>query len=410
MKIALLSVEYPPNVNGGLGRYIEKYMKYMLQHGHYLWVFTINPGDLPVVENETQLIIFRPLWKTLVRLAKRLTKIRYLSFLLRFVKLLSYNFDTYRLIKKQHPQVRFDIIAVHDWMSGLAGILCALTFRIPIVFHVHNTEFSMTTWGRRIDRFRYIAITELILARKAQKIIVSSAEMCKLVTGYHWNRDKIAIIHHGYEIALNLNQDLLPLAQLKAQIQFRCKIAPQDKILLFVGRLNYAKGIFNLISAMVNVVKIRPDVKLIIIGTGDDQAIEFLIRGLSLTEHIFAYYQFLNFQEVMGHYQVADLCVFPSLYEPFGLVALEAMSFGKPVILGAGFPEVFAGIPENPPAMFVEGNHPEPIAAAILELLQDPINTARMGETARKFVQNNFSWNRTFEETLTVYHQAIKKA
>ncbi len=410
MNIALLTIEYPPNVNGGLGRYITHYMKYIKKNGHNSWVFTFNPGELPIVEIESDVLVFRPLEKTLRWLSKIMAEVGCLGFFLRFVRLLHYNLATYWLINKQHSQVNFDIVAVHDWMSGLAGILCGCFLRIPIVFHAHNTEFTMTPWGKKNDRLKLIAIIERILVKKAQKIIVPSDKMFSLVTGHGWNPKKISVIHHGHENTFHLNTNSFFSTPITIQLQSRLKTALDDKIVLFVGRLCYSKGIFNLIAAMSEVVKIRPDTRLVIIGNGDNDAIESLVRKLHLADNVYVYNQFLSSEQVYDHYQMADICIFPSLYEPFGLVALEAMSFGKPVILGDGFPDIFAGTPDNPTALFVNGNDPAKIAAAVLELLQDTAKAIRMGEAAGYFVQENFSWHKTIAETITVYNQAIRNA
>lgn len=398
INIALLSYEYPPNINGGLGRYIEHYTQYLIKKNHHLWVFTYNAGNLPEEEHETQLAVYRPLRKVLIRLIKRYS-------------LFCYNYDSYRIIKKLRQQTQFEVICVHDWMSCPAGILCGLKLKIPVVFHVHNTEHSMTSWGKKnLLQSRISGIFERFMARLAAQIIVPSDKMYQLLVNHGWDPEKIRIIHHGYDAAPYQNQDAQTKLKIESGLREKLHVHPDDKVLLFVGRLTYAKGIFYLIQALKTVVQAKPNTKLIIVGAGLNKTVSkmnSLIRQLGLTENIYAYQQFLNQEQVFENYSVADICIFPSLYEPFGLVALEAMSLAKPVILGDGFPALFGGTPGNSTALFVKSDDPLQIAAGILTLLEDSARAARMGTAAQSFVRNNFNWDDTFNETLRVYRQAV---
>ena len=408
MRIALLSVEFPPDIHGGLGRYIEYYTGYLIRNGHHLWVFTVNPGELPVAENDGRLTVFRPVKKLLTHWLQLFSHQCHLSFALRFIKNVCYNIDTYRLIRKTHHSGPLDIIIVHDWMSSWAGIVSAVRLKIPVVFHAHNTEFTMTSWGKRQDPLKFIALSERLLVKIARHIIVPSEKMRRLVVEYGWDSSKISVIPHGYDPGLNQSQDREAAALLCSQIKARLQLGSGDKLLLFAGRLSYAKGIFQLIEAMKIIVAANPNLKLLIVGKGDNQAVDELIRRLGLTEFIHAGYCFESLEMLSAYYELADICVFPSLYEPFGLVAMEAMTFGKPVILGNGFPEMFTGTVESPTALMVESQSPQKIAAAVLVLANDPENAARMGEAARNFVNQHASWDKVFETTVSVYQRVIK--
>ena len=406
MNIALFTMEFPPYVHGGLGRYIECYQEYLLANNHDLWVFTYNSGELAEKEIRHRVSIYRPVRKTVIAFTETVSRYRYLLFFMRFLKLFFYNIDCYRIIRKLQRNIRFDSIAIHDWMSCPAGILCALTLKIPIVFHVHNTEKTMTPWGKRMDPLRYIAITERLMAGMARAIIVPSDKMYHLVVEHGWKPEKIAVIPHGYR-APDHSPDPESRNQARSLIQSRLSLDPHDKVVLFVGRLAHAKGVYQLIHAMKTVAARFPNLKLVLIGKGENREVESLIRQLDLGGTIYAYYRFLSAAEVSEHYRAADLCVFPSLYEPFGLVALEAMSHGKPVILGTGFPEMLANDPEHPTAVLVDGNRPEMLAEAIIGLLQDTEKSTRLGKAAQSFVAAHFDWNKTFAETVRVYQQAI---
>jgi glycogen(starch) synthase len=112
----------------------------------------------------------------------------------------------------------------------------------------------------------------------------------------------------------------------------------------------------------------------------------------------------------MWHTILADICIFPSLYEPFGLVAIEAMSLGKAVILGYGFPRIFSGDdPDKPTAVFVERDDPDLLASEIINLLHNPDRRQSMGKAAKKFIKKTFSWEKTVAQTIKVYEGAIRE-
>lgn len=418
MNIAIISNEFPPNVRAGLGRYAERITKQFLQDGHHLWVFTANPGDLPLQEGAEPLTIFRPLRRWLKRplLSDRLNRSRIVEITLMTLNVLLYSIDSFFLIRKLNKQAKFDVIAFHDTTSSpVAGILSALFTRIPVVFHVHSTETTMTPWAIVKDPFKIVATLERWLAKLATRIIALSPEQVTLLVDHGWNKNKIISVLHGYDNESFLNAGQLPPAVVETNItavQERLGLVDGQPVIVFVGRLVAVKGIHILIRAMEKVVATLPEAKLIILGEGKgrgkDAQVAGLIQELGLEESVFAYHRFLDSQEVMWHTLLADICVFPSLYEPFGLVAVEAMSLGKPVILGHGFSRLFAGDdPDNPTVWFADGSNPDDLAQKIVDLLQDPHAQHNLGRAAKAFVKNRFKWEKTVQETINVYQEAI---
>ncbi len=415
MNIVFLIAEYTPNINGGLGRYAENISAYLIKKGQYLNVFTLNTGILPVTEFKEGLRIERPIRTWLKRLlfSKNITKWRYLNFLIKWINIILYNFDSFKMIKKLHHDYSFDLIAVHDWMSGFAGILCCLFSDIPVVFHIHNTEFTMTKWGRDKDFMKIIWVWERLLSILADKIIVPTEEMRNLLITHKWDPHKIEIVCHGYNPVFS--NEWASSETIKDEIVILKKnigISEGEKVLVFAGRLAYMKGVFDLIRAVPVVIAQIPKIKLILIGDGEipaiNQEITNLVSSLGLTNQIYIYHRFLTTKEVMLHYMMADLCIFPSKYEPFGLVALEAMSLGKPVILGKGFSRIFAGSAQKPAVVFVANDSPGDIAKCLLNLLHHPEDARQIGKNAKDFVYSNFDWAKTVTHTLQVYSNTIK--
>ena len=420
MNIAIISNEFPPNVRAGLGRYAERITKYLLQEDHNLWVFTANPGDLPQHEGTAPLTIFRPIrrWLQKPLLSNRLNRSRFFEITLITLNVLLYSIDSFFLVRKLNKKTRFDVIAFHDTTSSpIAGILSKLFTKIPVVFHVHSTETTMTPWAIVKDPFKIIAAMERWLARLADKIIVLSPEQVTFLVQHGWDAGKIISVPHGYDNESFLNVGELPPSHVEnkiAEIHERLGIVEGQPVIIFVGRLVAVKGIHTLIKAMKKVAVEIPEAKLVILGEGKgrgkDIKVDTLIHELQLEGNIYAYHRFLDSQEVMWHTLLADICVFPSLYEPFGLVAVEAMSLGKPVILGHGFSRLFAGDdPDHPTAWFANGNDADDLAQKMIDLLQDPETQHRMGQSARQFVKHTFRWEKTVNETIQVYQEAIQE-
>jgi glycosyltransferase involved in cell wall biosynthesis len=420
LRIVFISNEFPPNVRAGLGRYAERIVRYFIQDGHHLWVFAANSGDLPERDGEPPLVIYRPVrwWMRRLLRSTTLNRWRAVEITLLTLNVLLYSIDTFFLVRRLLKHTPIDVIAVHDTTSGpIGGILLALTTRVPVVFHVHSTETTMTPWAIVKDPLHIIAALERLLARLATRIVVLSAEQVDFVAAHGWDTRKIAVVPHGYDTGiLRGASEWTPAqrAQHTAALRSQLQIAPDQPVILFVGRLVAVKGVHTLIRTMPHLLEAIPHARLVLVGEGkgggEDAKVAGLIRELGLERQVHAYHRFLDPHDVMVHMLAADICVFPSIYEPFGLVAVEAMALGRPVVLGPGFARMFAGPdPGCPTARFVEQDDPACLAAAIVDLLRDEALRAGMGIAAQTFVMESFRWERTVAETVRVYREAMRE-
>jgi glycosyltransferase involved in cell wall biosynthesis len=398
LNIAAFTWEFAPFVNGGLGRFVEYYTKHLTEDGHKIWAFANNTGNLEKKKEYKNLVLYRPL----NRLMKAIIPLR----VSRGLAIIYYNIASYLLLRKIVKKTKIDVISVHDWMSCLVGILCSMTLRIPVVFHVHSTENTMVSWNKRNMVFKIIAVFERLMARRASKIIVASEQMHKLLEKHGWSSQKIKVVPYGHDNSSAIFSSEKSSVS-AAEIRSKLNVLPDEKVLLFVGRLIYSKGIFQLLKAMPLVVKANPHVKLVLVGAGEKEKIDLLINKLGLSNNVYAYHRFLGVNDVVEHYLMSDICVFPSLYEPFGLVALEAMSLGKPVILGSGFSKKFGGTSDNPTALLVDSQNPHEITKAIEMLLDDPEKSNKMGGEAKKYVKSSFDWSVSLKQTAKEYQQAM---
>jgi len=187
-----------------------------------------------------------------------------------------------------------------------------------------------------------------------------------------------------------------------------------DLMILFLGRLVGVKGVDKLIMSMPHVLSKFPNAKLVIVGVGDLQ--EYLMnlaRTMRLEEYIRFRFDFIPEEERILHYAACDVAVFPSYYEPFGIVALEAMAMEKPVVVGAagvsGMREIVIIRGEEQCGYHIDPNTPSDIAWGIANALENPEKREWLGKNGRKRVLQEFTWNRIAEKTLELYEQMIRR-
>lgn len=196
------------------------------------------------------------------------------------------------------------------------------------------------------------------------------------------------------------------------KIRSRYGIQSDETMLLFVGRLNWVKGIINLVQAMPLILKDYPKTKLVILGQGEEQAnITETANRLGIEDKIIGRFEFIPEEERILHYAASDVCVFPSVYEPFGIVNLEAMSMAKPVVVGAqgvvGFREQVLPSGSEQNGIHVNGETSADIAWGVKEALKDPEMAKKWGENGRKRVLQYFTWDKVAKQTISIYESLL---
>ena len=211
---------------------------------------------------------------------------------------------------------RFDIIHAHDWMSFMAGIRAKKRTGRPLVVHVHATEFDRTG-GNNVNG-RVYEIEKKGMEQADKVITVSNYSRNILVKRYGIARDKIAVVRNGIS---------------KSASSFHKKQRHVKKMVLFLGRLTLQKGPDYFIQVAQRVLEHRSDVRFVIAGSGDmlPRLLAWVSRA-GLHDHV-AFTGYVRGHEVDRVYRLADVYVMPSVSEPFGITALEAMHNGAPVIV-----------------------------------------------------------------------------
>jgi len=405
--------EYPPALVGGLGTYAEYITREYIELGHDVTVFTLNPGNLKTREIFKGVEVHRPLvadasnvFPVFVTedLRRWGTNIRFFNDIFLYNILSSTKFIN-DLIKKE--DYKFDVVCVHDWLSSIAGMIAKNETKIPVAFHVHSTE-----WGRSGGQgSEVVSHLETQTAQMADRVITVSGAMREDLVRHGWSQSKISVVWNGVDPDRYNSATVKPEDVKRVREQYG--VGEEGCMLLFLGRLTWVKGVRNLVQAMPSILKECPKTKLVILGKGEEQTdITELAGRLGIRDNVAYNFEFVSENERIAHYAASDACVFPSVYEPFGIVSLEAMSMAKPIAVGAqgvvGFREQVVSMGSDQNGVHINGNDPADIAWGIKQILSDPDRAKKWGENGRQRVLQYFTWRKAAEQTLQIYEQMGK--
>ncbi len=244
------------------------------------------------------------------------------------------------------------------------------------------------------------------MAQNSDKIVTVSYAMQDDLVRQGWVPSKISVVSNGYDPEM-YNQVNVQKHDVD-EIRRKYVVPGGWNMLLFVGRLAWVKGVRNLLQAMPMVLKENPNTKLLILGKGEEQGdIQETAERLNIKDKIIYRFDFVSEEERILHYAASDVCVFPSIYEPFGIVSLEAMAMEKPVAVGArgvvGFKEQVVNRGADQCGVHINGEDPSDIAWGINETLRNPEKAKNWGENGRRRVLEYFTWRKVAGETSKIY-------
>ncbi len=405
MRIAFLTWEFPPEIVGGLGVYSDNAVRQLRAYGHEVVVFAPKSDELPEIGEYEGTSVVRPQTFNASAAFPHVINWELQEWGEFFGDLLLTNLlwvDRLRLLHAERP---FDLIAVQDWLSAPAGLILAEQSLAPIVFHVHSTE-----WGRRGEGVSAtVTYWEQELGQKAHAVITVSQAMRLDLIDHGFPQGKVHAIWNGID-----PDQYSPEVTDRDRIRAIYEISDDDVLGLFVGRLTDVKGVLPVVEAWTKVAAVFPEARLVILGVGELQnEIEQRIVRLRLDDLVSLRCEFVSEEERIGHYAAADICIFPSKYEPFGIVCLEAMATAKPVVVGArglvGFREQVVNEEPMKCGVHVNGASADDIAWGVGQCLKDPERAALWGQNGRKRAISHFTWAETTRKTLEVYEAAISE-
>ncbi len=383
---------------GGLNVYVRELSRELAERGHEVDVFTRRAGDVPTTE--PSLVDGSP-HARLIHIdagpAEYVEKPELPAYLDQFKRGV--------VAFAEREGTTYDIVHSHYWLSGVVGERLKARWGVPhlTMFHTLGEVKSRSRISEWEPDVRIEA--EHAIVQQADRIIAAgSDEKELLVRLYGAAVERISVVPCG------VNLDLFqPVEQRAARRELALR--EDDRILLFVGRVEPLKGIDILLGAAAELT-MEHDCSVLVIGgdSGAQQGEIAYLRNLATRLGIAERVSFLgsvDHERLPLYYSAADVCVVPSFYESFGLVALEAMACGTPVV--ASRVGGLAGtVRDGETGYLIPWRCPEPFAERIELLLGNEELRRAFGRTAREVVER-FRWSNVAESVIGVYRELIER-
>ena len=388
MRALILSWEYPPLIEGGLARHVRKLAENLAARDTEVHVLTRGQEESPAEEEVEGVVLHR------VREPERPRE------LAEFVAWIEHmNADMLAAGVEVGDRHSFDVVHGHDWLVAVAGDHLAKRFRCPLAVTIHATEFGRHQGWVDKHPQSYIHGVERWMANRAERVITCSAYMREHVSDiYGLEEDRIAVIPNGIDPS-----ELVPVDDLET---LRARFArPDERLVLLVGRLVYEKGFQLALEALPGLVDRLGDVRFLVAGSGTaEHDLHQQARDLGLDAHG-TFLGWIGDDVLHSLYRIADLTVVPSIYEPFGLVALEAMASGCPCLVAdtGGLREV---VPNEDVGLRFRSRDPGSLAAMAERLLTDEALRDRLVAEASEHVLA-FDWADVAAQVEAVYEELV---
>jgi alpha-maltose-1-phosphate synthase len=377
MKATVLTWEYPPNIYGGAGVH-AKYITASLAKLIDVEVRTIEEGPPPNIPS-VRVRRYRPTLRGLSPPDPRVAKA---------LEVFSFNANLVA------DPIDADVVHTHTWYTNFAGALAKRIYGCRLVATVHSLE-PLRPWKREQlgAGYELSSWMEKEGLEACDAVVAVSREMKRdILKCYDIPASRVAVIHNGVD-----PQKYHPRDGSRSVSNFGIR----TPFVLFVGRLSRQKGVFDLLEAMDHMPE---DTTLVLVtGKPDTPEIEEeLRRALAVRGHVVWIPEMLQDPDLVGLYNEAAVFACPSIYEPFGIINLEAMACETPVVATrvGGIKEV---VVDKETGFLVPPGDPVRLGRAITKLLGDPSLAVRMGKAGRRRVLEHFTWDRIAAKTLELY-------
>lgn len=389
MKILVLAWEFPPRIVGGIARHVAELYPEMVSLGHEIHLLTVEFGQAPHYEVVDGIRIHRvPVGSS--------------HDFFHWVVNMNESMGQHggKLLQEDGP---FDVIHAHDWLVGDAAIALKHRFKVPLIATIHATEFGRHN-GLHNPTHHYINGKEKILAHEAWRVIVCTHYMRHEVHRALLSPlDKIDVVYNG------ICPEKKPTRSEFDAWGFRRRFAADpEKIVYYVGRMTFEKGVHVLLAAIPKVLwEMGGNVKFVIIGSGHIDHLKRQAWEMGIWNQCY-FTGFMSDDDLNKFQAIADCAVFPSLYEPFGIVVLESFAARVPVVVSdtGGFPEV---VRHTQTGIVTETNNPDSLARGILDVLRNPDYAQWLVNNAYEELVLRFSWHRLALQTDGIYQRVVKE-
>ena len=388
MRVLVLSWEYPPLIEGGLARHVRKLCENLAAQG--LDVHVLTRGlDASLLEEEEMAGVR-------VHRVCEPSRPRELD---RFVTWVEHmNADMLAAGVDLGDRYAFDVVHAHDWLVAGAGDHLARRFSCPLVATIHATEYGRHQGHVTSHPQSHIHSVEHLMANRADRLITCSAYMREHVADiYGLEEARVSVVPNGIDPT-----ELTPVADLDS---LRASFAaPGERLVLLVGRLVYEKGFQLALEALPGLIARLGDVRFLVAGSGTHEAeLRAQATALGLDAHG-TFLGWIGDDVLHSLYRIADLTVVPSIYEPFGLVALEAMASGCPCLVSdtGGLREV---VPRDDVGLRFRSRDADSLGAMAERLLTDEALRARLVAEASEHVLR-FDWADIARRVADIYAES----
>ena len=378
----MISWEYPPLIVGGIATHVEGLATAMARGGNDVVVLSLHHADTPDDQTVDGVRVLR------AKIDLPWLPDDYLA-----GSMASANHQLTQLIV-QLGSWRPDIVHAHDWMVAWAADTIKVLWNIPLIATIHATERGRH--GGHVPQGTPAAINsiEWWLTYQASSVIACSRFMVReVINGFELANDKVHLVPNGVDVSA-----------------WTASAANDQRQPLVVawGRIQYEKGFQVLARAMAVVRQALPDVRCVIAGRGSylpELQTQIDIEGVSDIVNLAG---FVSDDQLHALVAEAGCVVIPSLYEPFGIVALEGMAAGAATIVArtGGLAEIVEGTDAG--LLFEPGNHDE-LAERICQVLTQPLVAAHMRSSAATILRQKYSWDALATATIQVYQEAIER-
>jgi glycogen(starch) synthase len=396
VKILMVSWEYPPVVIGGLGRHVHHLSTALAAAGHEVVVLSRRPTGTDPSTHPSSDEVSEDV--RVVAAAQDPHEFTFGTDMMAWTLAMGHAMVRAGLgLKDQHSdqQWRPDVVHAHDWLVAHPAIALAECHDVPMVSTIHATEAGRHSGWVSGSISRQVHAVESWLVRESDSLITCSASMSDEINDlFGPGLSDTTVIRNGIEAAR------WPFARRRPHS------GPPE--LLYVGRLEYEKGVHEAIAALPRIRRAHPGTTLTVAGEGTQH--DWLVeqtrkyKVLKATQFVGR----LDHDELLAALHRADAAVLPSHYEPFGLAALEAAAAGTPLVTsnigGLGEAVINGETGMSCPPRDVAG-----LAKAVIAVLDDPAAAQRRAKAARDRLTSDFDWHTVADETAQVYLAAKRR-
>ncbi|MCC7077666.1 MAG: glycosyltransferase family 4 protein [Acidimicrobiia bacterium] len=391
MRVLVISWEFPPTIVGGLGRHVDRLTEALVDEGHEVHILTRGAADRPQEEMQGRIHVHR-----VAEYPPVVPEEDLISWVLAFN--LGLVVAGVQLLNNR----QFDVIHAHDWLVAYAAADLQRLYSIPVVATVHATEYGRHQGWLPEPMNRLIHQVEWWLTYVARRVITCSNYMRDQVQHiFELPPAKLDVVPNG--VALRMPEP----APGDTGAETLMPKDPDRPIVLFAGRLEYEKGVQTLIEAAPAILASSPHVRFVVAGDGTyGTGLRDLVDETGLADH-FEFVGFMDSTRMPALYRQASVVVVPSIYEPFGIVALEAMAAHVPVIVGdtGGLREL---VDHGTNGLRIESENSAELAGEILRVLDDTALADQLVAGGRRASASR-SWRMIARRTAEIYAKAIRE-